>query len=153
MKKLNNILNGIKYSGKIDERVINEIFYDSRKVQENSLFIAIQGMNYDGHQYIDQAIKLGANAIVVDKIIQKSYSVPILKVKNTRKAMSQIASNFFGDCSKNIKITAVTGTNGKTTIIELVNHILENNNYQTSSLGTLGFKGPSGVINTGFTTP
>ena len=153
MKKLNNILNGIKYSGKIDERVINAIFYDSRKVQENSLFIAIKGINYDGHQYIDQAIKLGANAIVVDKIIQKSYSIPILKVKNTRKAMSQIASNFFGDCSKNIKITAVTGTNGKTTIIELVNYILENNNYQTSSLGTLGFKGPSGVINTGFTTP
>ena len=153
MKKLNSILNGIKYSGKIDERIIDAIFYDSRKVQENSLFIAINGLNYDGHQYIDQAIELGANAIVVDKKIQKSYSIPILKVKNTRKAMSQIASNFFGDCSKNIKITAVTGTNGKTTIIELVNYILKNNNYQSSSLGTLGFKGPSGIINTGFTTP
>ena len=83
MKKLNSILNGIKYSGKIDERIIDAIFYDSRKVQENSLFIAINGLNDDGHQYIDQAIELGANAIVVDKKIQKSYSIPILKVKNT----------------------------------------------------------------------
>jgi len=67
--------------------------------------------------------------------------------------MSQIASNFFGDCSKNIKITGITGTNGKTTITELVNYILKDNSYQTSSLGTLGFNGPNGTTNTGFTTP
>ncbi len=153
MNKLNNILKGIKYSGYADDRIIDSIFYDSRKVKKNSLFIAISGFNNDGHQFIDDAVKLGAHAIIVDQTIEKKYSIPILKVENTRKAMSKIASNFFGDCSKNIKITGITGTNGKTTIAELVNYILKFNNYQTSSLGTLGFNGPNGTTYTGFTTP
>ena len=67
--------------------------------------------------------------------------------------MSRIASNFFGDCSKNIKITGITGTNGKTSVTYLINHILKFNKYLTSSLGTLGFNGPNGIENTGFTTP
>jgi len=72
MRRLNNILNGIDYSGLADDRVIESIFYDSRKVKKNSLFIAIDGLYNDGHQYIDQAIKLGANAIIVDKTLKKN---------------------------------------------------------------------------------
>ena len=153
MQKLNNILKGVEYSGPIDSRKISGIFYDSRKIKKDSLFIAIKGFNVDGHQYIDQAIELGANSILLDQNIENKYSVPFLKVKNSRKAMSQIASNFFGDHSKNISITGVTGTNGKTSITYLINHILKCNNYATSSLGTLGFYGPNGIKNTGFTTP
>ena len=152
-KTFDNILNGINYFGLADNRIIESIFYDSRKVKKNSLFIAIDGFNNDGHQYIDEAIKLGAHAIITNKDINTKYSIPIIKVESTRKAMSQIASNFFGNCSQNIKITGITGTNGKTTITELVNYILKFNNYETSSLGTLGFNGPNGISNTGFTTP
>ena len=153
MKKLKKILKGVKYSGLADSRNISGIFYDSRKIKKDSLFIAIKGFNVDGHKYIDKAIQLGANAILLDQNIENKYSVPFLKVQNTRKAMSQIASNFFGDCSKNISITGTTGTNGKTSITYLINHILKFNNYATSSLGTLGFFGPNGIKSTGFTTP
>jgi len=151
--KLSTILDGINYEGYADDRVITGIFYDSRKIKKDSLFIAIKGFNVDGHNYIDQAIELGANSILIDKDINKKHAIPLLKVDNTRKAMSRIASNFFNDCSKNIKITGITGTNGKTSITHLVNHIFQFNSYSTSSLGTLGFYGPNGNINTGFTTP
>ena len=153
MKKLNSIMAGIKYSGQVDDRLIESISYDSRKIKNNSLFIAINGFETNGHKYIDKAIKAGAVAVLVDTNFNKKYSIPILKVKNTRKAMSRVAANFFNNCSLNIKITGVTGTNGKTTTIQLINHILKTNKYSTSALGTLGFEGPGGVFNTGFTTP
>ncbi len=153
MQKLNNILKGVEYSGLADSRNISGVFYDSRKIKKDSLFIAIKGFNVDGHKYIDKAIELGANSILLDQHIENKYSIPFLKVKNSRKAMSQIASNFFGDYSKHISITGVTGTNGKTSITHLINYILKFNNYATSSLGTLGFYGPNGIKSTGFTTP
>tara|TARA_B100000029_G_scaffold426598_1_gene435573 strand:+ start:2693 stop:4132 length:1440 start_codon:yes stop_codon:yes gene_type:complete len=153
MKKLNSILKGIEYSGKADSRIIECISYDSRKIKNNSLFIAIRGLNTDGHHYIDDAIKLGAVAILVDYDCKNDSTVPLIKVKNTRKAMSRIAANFFNNYSENIKITGITGTNGKTTITQLINHILKTNEYSTSALGTLGFEGPGSIINTGFTTP
>jgi len=153
MQKLNKILKGIKYSGLADSRNISGIFYDSRKIKKDSLFIAIKGFNVDGHKFIDKAIDLGANAILLDQNIKNRHSIPFLRVKDSRKAMSKIASNFFGDCSKNISITGITGTNGKTSITYLINHILKYNNYATSSLGSLGFYGPNGIKSTGFTTP
>ena len=153
MKKLSSILKGIDYKGYVDDRIVTGIFYDSRKIKKDSLFIAIKGFNVDGHNYIDKAIELGANSILVDKNIDNKYKIPLLMVDNTRKAMSRIASNFFNDCSKNIKITGITGTNGKTSVTHLVNHILQFNNHITSSLGTLGFHSPNGNVNTGFTTP
>ena len=153
MKKLNSILEGIKYSGKADNRLIESISYDSRKIKNKSLFIAVNGFKNDGHNYIDSAIKSGAVAVLADINFNKEYPVPLLKVKNTRKAMSRIAANFFNDCSLNIKITGITGTNGKTTTAQLINHILKTNEYSTSVLGTLGFEGPGGILNTGFTTP
>ncbi len=153
MKPLNLILEGIEYLGKADNRPIESISYDSRKTKINSLFIAINGFKNDGHNYIDDAIKAGAVAVLVDLNFDKEYSIPILKVKNTRKAMSRIAANFFNNCSFNIKITGVTGTNGKTTTIQLINHILKTNEYSTSALGTLGFDGPGKISNSGFTTP
>ena len=63
MQKLNNILKGVEYSGLADSRNISGVFYDSRKIKKDSLFIAIKGFNVDGHKYIDKAIELGANSI------------------------------------------------------------------------------------------
>ena len=152
MKTLKSILENVEYSGMADTRKIECISYDSRKIKNNSLFIAINGFKSDGHDYIDQAIKLGAVAILVNSRFNKEYSVPLLKVKDTRKAMSKISANFFNDCSSRIKITGITGTNGKTTVTQLVNHILKTNKLSTSALGTLGFEGPGGIKNTGFTS-
>ena len=66
MKKLSSILDGIEYFGVADDRLIESISYDSRKIKNNSLFIAISGFESDGHNYIKNAIKAGAVAILVD---------------------------------------------------------------------------------------
>ena len=154
MKKLNTILNGIDFIGQSDDRLIENISYDSRKVKDDSLFIAINGFNENGHNYIDNAINAGATAILTEKdYINENKSIPFIKVKDSRKAMSKISANFFGNCSKKIKVTGITGTNGKTTITQIINHILNDNLKQSCALGTLGFQFQNGVRNTGYTTP
>ena len=154
MKKLNKILNGIDFTGQSDNRLIESICYDSRKVKNNSLFIAINGFKENGHNYIDNAINSGATAIITEKnFINKNTSIPFLKVKDSRKAMSKISANFFDNCSTNIKVTGITGTNGKTTTNQIINHILNDNFKQSCALGTLGFQFQNGVKNTGYTTP
>jgi len=154
MKTLNSILKGVDFIGKSDDRFIENISYDSRRIKTNSLFIAISGFKTDGHNYIEDAIESGATAILAENINQSQInSIPLLKVNNSRKAMSKIAANFFNNSSKKIKITGVTGTNGKTTTTQIINHILENNSKKTCALGTLGFQFQNGVKNIGFTTP
>ena len=69
MQKLSNILKGVQYSGIADSRNISGIFYDSRKIRRDSLFIAIKGFNVDGHNFIDKAIELGANAVLLLSLI------------------------------------------------------------------------------------
>ena len=66
MIELNKILKGITYQGNVDSRLINGIYYNSKKVKKDSLFIAIKGFNTDGHKYISDAIKLGAKAVLVE---------------------------------------------------------------------------------------
>ena len=151
--KLSKILKNIEHSGKYNDIDISNITYDSRKVKKNSLFIAISGENDDGHDYILEAINSGASAIIANGRAPITDIVPIIQVSNPRKAMSRIASNFYNNPSKNLNIIGVTGTNGKTTTTQIIDHIIKFSRKTSSSLGTLGFNTPSGIISTGFTTP
>ena len=151
--ELINILRNIKYTGNPDARNITNITHDSRKVKEGTLFIAISGEKNDGHDFIFDAIKKGATAIVANGRAPLTNIVPIIQVNNPRKIMSKIAANFYNNPSKTLKIIGITGTNGKTTTTQIIDCILKDNNLLSSSLGTLGFNSPSGIISTGFTTP
>ena len=151
--ELINILKNINYAGNPDSREILNITHDSRKVKQGTLFIAIPGEKNDGHDFIFDAIKKGATAVVANGRAPITDVVPIIQVKNPRKTMSKIAANFYSNPSKNLKIIGITGTNGKTTTTQIIDQILKNNNLLSSSLGTLGFNSPSGIISTGFTTP
>jgi len=151
--KLSNILKNIKFKGDHDDRNISGIAYDSRKVKKNSLFIALSGENYDGHDYINEAIENGASAILANGRAPVCEKVPIMQVKNPRKAMSKIAANFYNNPSKELDIIGITGTNGKTTTTQIIDHIIRFSMRQSSSLGTLGFNTPTGMVSTGFTTP
>ena len=145
---------------------IDNIVYDSRKVSNNSLFIAIEGEQYDGHNFIYEAIIAGATAIIVDekrvrdindidsylsKTINKN--IPLIKVKNTRQIMSGLADKFFRNPSSKINTVGITGTNGKTTTAYIINEIFNDNGLVSGSIGTLGFIFNSNIINTGYTTP
>ena len=151
--RLTDLLKNLHYSGKADEREILGIAHDSRKVKPGTLFIAIKGQKTDGYEYIPNAIKNGASAIIANGRQIDIDHIPIIHVSNTRKAMSKISANFYGSPSKNMKIVGITGTNGKTTVCKLIDHMMNKNDIRCGSLGTFGFSNPSGMISTGFTTP
>ena len=150
---LRSILKNIKYQGEVDNIEISNITYDSRKVKEGSLFIAISGQNEDGHDYIYEAVNKGASAVIANGRAPVLDNIPIIQVSNPRKVMSKIAANFYNNPSKELNIIGITGTNGKTTTTQIIDYIIKANNKTSSSLGTLGFNTPSGMISTGFTTP
>lgn len=138
--KLNKVLEKIEYSiikGNI-EIEINNIYYDSRKVEKDSLFICLSGATFDGHNYIDSAIQKGAKAILVEKDINIDKDITIIKVSNTRKLLSQISINYFDNPSSKLTTIAITGTKGKTTTSFMIKNILEQDNKKVGVIGTMG---------------
>jgi len=124
---------------------INSIAYDSRKCKEGSLFVAIKGTNSNGHDYIEKLVDDGIKTFICEDVPQ-SYKrlsdITIIRVDNSRKALSHISKNWYNDPLKNIKVIGVTGTNGKTTITYLLKAIFERLGHKTGIIGTTGiFKG------------
>jgi len=100
---------------------INKIEFDSRLISDGDMYIAITGVNVDGHSFISQAIQNGANCIVCEKTPDnKIDGVVYVNVKSSRKALAIISSNYFDNPSSKLNLIGVTGTNGKTTIATLL---------------------------------
>ncbi len=139
MKKLEELLYGLtieKSVGRIDLD-IKGIEIDSRKVETGFIFFAISGTHNDGHDYIDKAIANGAVVVVCEKNPSEiNNDITYIKVENTSAGLGVIASNFYNNPSRKLKLYGVTGTNGKTTTATLL--------YRMAT--SLGFK--SGLIST-----
>jgi len=123
-----------------DDIEINRLCTNSKQVMPGDLFIAIPGHKIDGHQFVQEAINRGAVAVLVNGRDVGSVSIPLVSVANPRRALSKLASEFYGNPSEKIKITGITGTNGKTTTAYLLNSILLENGENSAVLGTLGLK-------------
>ena len=151
--QLQELMKNIQFTGTPDNREISAITYDSRKVKPGTLFVAISGMQTDGHEFILQAIENGAVAILSNGRSPKTKAVPILQVEDPRLAMSHISAQFYGNPSTAMNVVGITGTNGKTSVTHILYHILQNSEISCGTLGTLGFRTPTGMMSTGFTTP
>ncbi|MDK2809921.1 MAG: UDP-N-acetylmuramoyl-L-alanyl-D-glutamate--2,6-diaminopimelate ligase [Petroclostridium sp.] len=114
---------------------ISGIAYDSRRVKPGDLFVCIKGFKVDGHEFISQAIGQGAAAVIVEKEVE-DVKVPMIKVKNSRRALALISAAFFGNPSSKFKLIGVTGTNGKTTTTYLIKTILEQGGSKVGLIGT-----------------
>lgn len=120
------------------EMAIAKIEFDSRKVEENDMFVAIRGSVSDGHAFIEKAINLGAVAIVCDTIpVVVVTGVTYIQVKDTNEALAFLASNYYGNPSQNLKLVGVTGTNGKTTIASLLYQLFKKAGYKVGLLSTV----------------
>jgi UDP-N-acetylmuramoyl-L-alanyl-D-glutamate--2,6-diaminopimelate ligase len=153
---LAKIINGleIEYIKGNKECDINEIRYDSRNVKKGDLFICIQGFKTDGHKYIDDVVDKEANAVVIDKELDKyDKNITYIKVADSRKAMAVLAKNFFKNPLKKIDLIGVTGTNGKTTTTYLIKEILNQSGYKTGLIGTIEVFNGEESINASRTTP
>ncbi|WP_133129571.1 UDP-N-acetylmuramoyl-L-alanyl-D-glutamate--2,6-diaminopimelate ligase [Legionella yabuuchiae] len=122
---------------------IKNIQNDSRKVQPGDLFLAYPGAATDGRLYIKRAIEAGASAIVYEPAMLPDYSipktrVPCLPLPGLDKKLAVIGSRFYGDPSKSVHVTGVTGTNGKTTVAYLLAQAYELLHQESRYIGTLG---------------
>lgn len=138
--KLDKILEGIEYElikGNLDVEV-NNIYYDSRKVENGSLFYAMVGSSVDGHDYIDSAIEKGASVIVISKDVVIDSDVTVIKISDDRRNLSRMSINFFGNPISEMTSIAITGTKGKTTTTWMIKNILEEDNKTVGVIGTMG---------------
>ena len=139
IKSLKHILMGL--SDVVSTTEVTGVAIDSRKVEPGNLFLAYRGTNHNGLEYIDNAINAGAEVVVVDEaevFNSESISKEIFKVPELRKNAGLIISRFYGNPSKNIKITGVTGTNGKTTVSYLLAYAMHELKRNSAFIGTLG---------------
>ncbi|KJD32408.1 UDP-N-acetylmuramoylalanyl-D-glutamate--2,6-diaminopimelate ligase [Tamlana sedimentorum] len=117
---------------------VHAVNFDSRKITANDLFVAINGVTVDGHEFIDVAIKNGAKSIVCERIPEVLVDgVTYVEVDNSNKALAIIASNYYENPSENLKLVGVTGTNGKTTVASLLYQLFKNAGYKVGLLSTV----------------
>lgn len=138
--KLNELLKNIKPVAVIGEQSfdIKGVNIDSRKIAEGHLFIAMKGTQVDGHRFIPKAIEQGAKAILCEDMPEmKVEGVTYVKVESTEDAAGKVATLFYGDPSKKLKLVGVTGTNGKTTVATLLYNMFRKMGYKCGLLSTV----------------
>jgi len=135
-------------------REVSELVIDSRKVTANSLYIAMRGTVVDGHSFIASAIEKGATTIVCEQLPEgPDENITYVVVKDSSKTLGHLASNFFGNPSRKLKLIGVTGTNGKTSVSTLLFDVFRNLGYDSALLSTVEIRIGAEVIPATHTTP
>ncbi len=136
------------------DTLINDIVFDSRIVQQNNLFVAQRGLNFDGHKYIEKAIESGANVVVCEAMPNElNQDTTYIQVDDSNTALAIIASNFYDNPSSKLKLIGITGTNGKTTIASLLHTLFYNAGYKAGLLSTIKILVDTNQYETTHTTP
>lgn len=153
--KIEALLNGIlaQQIGESKGIDIKAIQFDSRLVTTNTLFVAIKGVQTDGHDYINKAIDQGATAILCEQIVEPKENVFYIVVEDAALAMGIMARNFYGDPSANLQLVGITGTNGKTTTATLLYQLFMKLGYTVGLISTVENKIGEKIIPSTHTTP
>jgi len=139
MAILEELLTGIEHQvlqGNTRQEITG-IDYDSRQVKDGYAFVCIPGFKTDGHNYAAQAVMNGARTLIVERPVEGCAGCTMVKVKDTRQVLPQLASRFYRKPSRSLRVVGVTGTNGKTTTTHLIKAILEEAGCATGLIGTL----------------
>jgi len=156
LKNLNDIVKDVallSVRGSLD-RPVRQIDFDSRKVGEGSLFVAVRGTQTDGHQFIENAIAQGAAVIVAEEApAAVPGDVTVIRVADSARALGYLAANFFDRPSEKLKLVGVTGTNGKTTTVTLMYELFTGLGYRAGLLSTIENRIAGEVVPATHTTP
>jgi len=149
-------INFIRRQGPSPE--VSGVEYDSRRVQQGSLFVAFRGGTTDGNRYLPQAVAQGAGAIVTDSAAGFSAAtaypaLAVIEVPQGRRALAAIAANFFAHPEAQLKLSGVTGTNGKTTTAFLLEAMLRHQGRKTILAGTIEYHAAGRIFPAPHTTP
>jgi len=156
MKILSELLEDVpilETHGNLDARV-SSVSLNSKEIEPHAIFVAIKGNVVDGHSFIDEVIEKGATTIVFEKDPKEfKNGVTYIKVQDTHSIVGLIASNFYNNPSRKMKLVGVTGTNGKTTTATLLHKLFINLGYKSGMIGTIGNKINDKFLETTRTTP
>jgi UDP-N-acetylmuramoyl-L-alanyl-D-glutamate--2,6-diaminopimelate ligase len=156
MKSLKDILYGVSLTAVSGSTsvMVNKICFDSRLVEFDDVFVAIRGTVTDGHEYIEKAIKLGAKAIICESLPKVLVNeVSYIEVDNGNKALAIMASNYYENPSKNLKLVGITGTNGKTTVSSLLYQLFKKAGFKVGLISTIKIMVDDTAYKTRHTTP
>lgn len=137
--KIKQLLDGFDYTvlaGDTDTE-ITTLVYDSRKVEQGSVFVCISGSVRDAHDFIPDVVQKGAAAVIVEKDTDLLEGVTYIKVENSRLALACMSAAYFDYPAKKLKTIGITGTKGKTTTTYMVKSILESAGIKTGLIGTI----------------
>ncbi len=156
MQTLQNILYKVRLQQVVGSTAttVSSIAIDSRKVEKDSVFVAINGVQSNGHLFIDKAIEAGAIAIVcetIPSVIQEN--ITYIEVKDASEAVALMAHQFYGEPSRKVKLVGVTGTNGKTTIATLLFKLFNQLGYSCGLISTVQNQIGTTIIPATHTTP
>lgn len=158
LKKILSGIEGLKAKGDLEIDITN-IECDSKKITKGDMFVAIKGYDYDGHDFLEEAIENGAKVVVVQVGTKLSKSkinddVTIIMSENTRELLAKAACNFYKNPSKKFKLIGITGTKGKTTTGFMLKAILEKCNQKVGMIGTIAnYIGEEKISDSTRTTP
>ena len=142
-------------SGKTDTS-FDSIEYDSRKISENSLFVAVKGLVSDGHDYIRPLDEKGLSCVIVSSERASEFSdmkCCVISSDDTRAALSFVSAYFFGDVTLSIPVIGITGTNGKTSTTYMLEALFKNAGYNPGVIGTVAYRWNGNEIPAPNTTP
>lgn len=132
---------------------IDALYYDSRCVRQGGLFFALPGDVVDGHDYIDAAIKNGAQAVVAEREVSLPEGVQLIIVADARQSMAKMAATFYGYPARELLTVGITGTNGKTTMTYLIESLLVKAGYKPAVIGTISNRFDGYDVEACHTTP
>jgi UDP-N-acetylmuramoyl-L-alanyl-D-glutamate--2,6-diaminopimelate ligase len=136
-----------------DDPEITAIVYDSRRVKQGCLFVAMRGLQTDGAAFVLDAVTRGAAAVVGESAPAAPLPVPFVEIPHARRALAELAWSFFDHPERDLTITGITGTNGKTTVASILRNVLIHAGHRTGLAGTLGIYYGNTSVETVRTTP
>ncbi len=119
---------------------ITGIAYDSRRVNPGDLFVAVPGIHVDGHHYVSDAIAKGASAVAIEREVAIQEGVPVLRMPATRIGLAELSAELYGRPSRRLKLAGITGTDGKTTVTHMAEHVLQASGVLAGAMSTVAFK-------------
>ena len=153
--RLQDVMNGIENIEILGDSAVDvaSLKYDSRRVSDGDMFAAIQGENFDGMKFIEEAARRGARTFLVPEGAERRAEGTYVHASNVREVLALASRNFFGDPSSKLKVVGITGTNGKTTSSYLIHGILEQAGIDSGLIGTVQYLVGGEVISASRTTP
>jgi UDP-N-acetylmuramoyl-L-alanyl-D-glutamate--2,6-diaminopimelate ligase len=124
---------------------------DSRRVREGQLFAAIRGESFDGERFASDAVARGARAVLATRAL--ALGVPVLVCDDVRACLGPVSHRVYGEPTRSMHSVGITGTNGKTTVTYLLEHVLSALGARPALLGTIALRGPAGAVDAALTTP